>query len=386
MEIERQAKTLIEQALRNNPAAVIVGPRQCGKTTLAKTFQGRYFDLEQERQRIALDLTWPSLIAGNDLIILDEVQSYPACFPRLRGAIDERRQNRGRFLLLGSVAPALMRDVGESLAGRLEIIELTPFCSEELDAEQAGRQWFFGGYPDGGVLGSKQSLSWQRNYLSLLAQRDLPLWGLSAKPQLTDRLFTMIAAQQGGLWNASQIAKSLGLSYHTVNEYLDYLEGAFLIRRLQPYSANIGKRLVKAPKVYWRDSGLLHSLLGIRKSDDLVMQPWVGASFEGYIVEQLINGVRLWDPACEAYFFRAHEGQEIDLLLSLYGKPVAVEIKLTTDPSPQDLAKLNRAADLVDADYRLLITRSPETSAGDKHFTGTLAPALSWLRKRHSLA
>ena len=277
------------------PAAALVGPRQCGKTTLARSLDGRYFDLEQEPDRLRVDLEWETIIRGSALVVLDEAQAWPDIFPRLRGAIDSNRKRNGRFLLLGWVSPALMTNVSESLAGRLSIVEMTPLLRSELRNDtQRERLWLFGGYPDGGVLNGRGFPLWQRDYLSLLVQRDLPNWGLPARPQLTSRLLRMLAAIHAQEWNASQIGKSLGLSYHTVNNYVDYLEGAFLVRRLPPYFANIRKRVIKRPKLYWRDTGLLHALLNVRDRDTLLNQPWVGASWEGFVIEQILAANKSW--------------------------------------------------------------------------------------------
>ncbi|HEY3236312.1 MAG TPA: AAA family ATPase, partial [Polyangiaceae bacterium] len=225
------------------PAVALVGPRQSGKTTLARSFEGDYFDLEQDSERLRLDLEWPRLAAGQSFVILDEAQSWPEIFNRLRGVIDVDRKRCGRFLLLGSVAPSLMEQVSESLAGRLSIVELSPFTLTELPSKAArARLWLCGGYPDGGVLEPKRFPGWQLDYLSLLIQRDLPAWGLPARPQVTQRLARMLAAVHGQTWNASQIGQSLGLNYQTVNSYVDYLEGAFLVRRLIPFHANVKKR------------------------------------------------------------------------------------------------------------------------------------------------
>jgi len=229
--ITRRINKMLQKRLASYPAVALVGPRQSGKTTLAGSLGGKYFDLEQESDRLRLDLEWDMLIADKALIILDEAQTWPEIFPRLRGAIDNKRKQFYRFLLLGSVSPALMTQVSESLAGRLSVLELTPLLLSELETG-ASRQrlWMLGGYPDGGVLGKPAYPVWQKDYLSLLVQRDLPNWGLPARSQVTQRLLKMLAATHGQEWNASQIGKSLGLSYHTVNSYLDYLEGAFLIR------------------------------------------------------------------------------------------------------------------------------------------------------------
>lgn len=191
-----------------------------------------YFDMEQEADRLRLDLEWAAVTASSRLVVIDEAQAAPETFPRLRGAIDAERRRNGRFLLLGSFSPALMRDVSESLAGRLAVVELAPLSLRELPADACERLWRCGGYPDGGVLDGRGFPEWQHDYLGFLAQRDLPSWGLPATAQTTRRLFGLLAARHGQQWNASDIGRVLGLSYHTVNAYLDYLEGAFLIRRL----------------------------------------------------------------------------------------------------------------------------------------------------------
>jgi predicted AAA+ superfamily ATPase len=237
------------------------------------------------------------------------------------------------------------------------------------------RLWSRGGYPDGGVRGASRFPVWQRDYLTLLAERDLPVWGLPAKPQVTLRLLRMLAALHGQVWNASQVGQSLGLSYHTVNGYLDYLEGAFLIRRLPPYHANIGKRLVKSPKVYWRDSGLLHSLLGGVEQADLLHQPWVGASWEGFVIEQLLARLAERDRRAEAYFFRTSDQQEIDLMLDFGGQLWALEVKLTASPGPDAMRRLNRAADLIGAGKRILVSRTPRSVANDRE----ISCSLPWL-------
>ena len=259
----------IKNRLKRYPAVAILGPRQAGKTTLAKSFEGHYVDLEQEKDRLRLDLHWNDYMFGPNLVILDEAQAWPEIFPRLRGAIDQNRKRNGRFLLLGSVSPALMTKVSESLAGRLSLVELTPLLLTELPDKSLDDVWLYGGFADGGILLSENFPQWQRDYLALLTQRDLPNWGLPAKPQVTDKLLKMLAAVHGQLWNATQIAQSLGISHPTVNEYMNFLVDAFLIRRLPPYQANLKKRLVKSPRFYWRDSGLLHALLTTPDYDEL---------------------------------------------------------------------------------------------------------------------
>ncbi len=360
--LPRKITPILRARLADYPAVALVGPRQCGKTTLARSIGGLYFDLEQASDRLRIDLDWEEASGGNDLVILDEAQAWPEIFQRLRGEIDRDRGRSGRFLLLGSVSPALMTQVSESLAGRLSVIELTPLLHAELEHDaQRNRLWPFGGYPDGGVLSGRRFPRWQIDYLNLLVQRDLPNWGLPANPQTTQRLLRVLAAVQGQEWNASQIGKSLGLSYHTVNHYLDYLEGAFLIRRLPAFLANLRKRIIKRPKVYWRDSGLLHALLNLENQTELANQPWVGASWEGFVIDQVLAALQYSDRLFEAFHLRTSDQREIDLLIQTRGELWAIEIKLTSNPAPSDMARLDAHADLVNADRRFLVCKRCDT-------------------------
>lgn len=361
--IKRAIASLLTARLAQFPSVAIVGPRQCGKTTLAKTFSKEYYDLEQPPERLRLDLAWHELMERDGLLVLDEAQAWPEVFPRLRAAIDADRKKNGRFLLLGSVSPTLMRQVSESLAGRMALLELTPLHLAELPTTDPDLLWRSGGYPDGGVLGGATFPQWQASYLSLMAQRDLPAWGLPAKPAVTDRLFRMLAAQQGGILNATQFGQSLGITYHTVQSYLGYLEGAFLIRLLPPFHANIRKRLVKAPKLYWRDSGLLHALLGHVSEAELWAQPWVGASWEGWVIEQILAARQARGEAVEAFYFRTQDGLEADLLLQSGRQREVLEIKLTTSPAPEDFVRLEKVAALVKATRRVLISRTRQPTA-----------------------
>ena len=354
--LARKTSALLRTRLGAYPAVALVGPRQCGKTTLARSLGGRYFDLEQEPDRLRLDLEWDEAASGSELVVLDEAQSGPEIFPRLRGAIDGDRRRNGRFLLLGSISPSLMTQVSESLAGRLSVVELTPLLHTELRSDpQRRRLWLFGGYPDGGVLNGRGFPVWQHDYLNLLVQRDLPNWGLPAHPRTTHRLLLMLAATHGQEWNASRIGKSLALSYHTVNSYLDYLEGAYLVRRLPAYHANLRKRTVKRPKVYWRDVGLLHALLNVHDRNALLGQPWVGASWEGFVIDQTLASLQSAGRAFEAFHLRTSDQREIDLLISTGTELWAMEIKLTTHPALRDMARLEANADLVGADRRFLV-------------------------------
>lgn len=354
---KRLAAGLLARHLKLFPAVALLGPRQCGKTTLARSLKGAYWDLEQPSERLRLDLEWDAVTAGRGLVVLDEAQEHPALFSRLRGAIDADRKRNGRFLLLGSVSPALQRQVSESLAGRLGILELGPFALGELPASALDRLWHYGGFPDGGILRPAAFGPWQQAYLQTLTQRDLPAWGLPAKPGVALRLLRMLAALQGGIWNASQVGAGLGLSYNTVNSYTDFLEGAFIVRRLQPWHANLSKRLVKAPKTYIRDSGLLHSLLGIARSSKLLDQPWVGGSWEGFVIEQVLGTLRSLGIQAEPYYFRTSDGHELDLLLQTPKGLHAIEVKLSAHPQDEDLARARKAVAMVKAKSLTLICR-----------------------------
>jgi predicted AAA+ superfamily ATPase len=374
--IKRKLKNTILSRLKKFPAVALLGPRQSGKTTLAKIFSTSYYDLEVEQEKLRLDLQWDEITQSDHLIILDEAQSYPEIFPRIRSAIDNRRDKMGRFMILGSVSPGLMIQVSEFLTGRIAVCELSPFYIDEVKRKGLDNLWVVGGFPDGGILKRDSFPLWQKNYLDLLAMRDLPQWGLPAIPQVTQRLFRMLAVSNGNVWNASQIGKSMGLSYHTVNSYLNYLEQAYVIRRLQPFHTNIRKRLVKSPKVYWRDTGLLHSLQGVAGSDDLIVQPWVGFSWEGFVIEQILICLEAQGTHYEAYFFRTNDGYELDLLLILNGKKWAFEIKLSSSPGRDELDRLKKAAEMVGADRKVLISRTRREIEGTDVVSTNLYGAL----------
>ncbi len=377
--VPRHIRHVVLERLASYPAVALVGARQCGKTTLAQSLGGLYFDLEQESERLRADLEWDKLVSGSELVIFDEAQSWPEVSVRLRGAIDRDRRNLGRFLLLGSVSPTLMVRVSESLAGRLSLIELTPFLSTELTTNASKqRLWLCGGYPDGGVLRARQYPQWQLDYLALLSQRDLPNWGLSARPQTTDRLLRMLAALHGQVWNASQVGQSLGLSYHTVNGYLDYLIGAFLIYRLPPYRTNIRKRLVKSPRVYWRDTGLLHALWNVADERTLLAHPSVGSSWEGFVIQQIIGEMSALGRSYDAYYFRTSDQYELDLVLDTGRELWAVEVKLTSAPAIADMDRLHKAADLIGATRCFLVSRTSRP-VGDEYRASC---NLSWLIER----
>ncbi len=355
--ITRIYRRQVQAKLRKFPAVALVGPRQCGKTTLARQLGGVYFDMETAGSEARLDAEWEAIVSGRRLIIIDEAQSSPGVFSRLRGTIDADRKRNGRFLLLGSVSPSLMENVSESLAGRLSLVRMTPFILPELKARQMDDLWLRGGYPDGGILDPSMFPQWQESYLEMLVSRDLPTWGLPAKPRQTMRLLAMLAAVHGRPLNASQIGSSMALDHKTILSHLDYLEGAFLIRRLQPFSANIKKRLVKRPRILWRDSGLMHALMGVDDLDHLYRQPWLGQSWEGFVIEQTLATLAAADLRVMPYFFRTSDGHEVDLVLDWGTDRWAVEIKLTSNPSTAMIDRLNATADLIDASRRILVCR-----------------------------
>ncbi len=380
--LDRQARRLVERALQRFPAVALIGPRQVGKTTLAKSLSSAYFDLEQETDRIRLDGNWPAVMEQKGLVVLDEAQSDPRVFPRLRGAIDSDRRRYGRFLLLGSISPALMRNVSESLAGRLGICELTPIGLRELpDDVDADRLWLCGGFPDGGLLRTDGYSSWQDSYLFTLAHRDLPVWGLAAKPPTTERLFRMLSHLHGQLFNASQIGQSLGLSYHTIQSYTDVLVHSFLIRMLSPFHANASKRLLKSPKLYWRDSGLLHALWRVRDLADLQTRPDMGASWEGWVIEQILIHLKEHGIAHDAFFVRTKEGLEADLVLEVGRDRWAIEVKFSSEPTGDDVRYLERAGELVDANRFALVCRAPAVIKAGRTVITPLAKFLPVLAK-----
>lgn len=370
---------LVHGRLEKYPAVGLVGPRQCGKTTLAKSLKGLYFDLETESDRIKLDVQWPDIINSDKLIILDEAQTMPDIFPRLRSVIDKQRKRMGRFLILGSVSPALMKQVSESLAGRLALVELTPFVLHELPKKPINDMWLYGGFPDGGILDPGHYPFWENDYLTLLVQRDLPQWGLPAKPMTTQRLLKMIAAVHGQSWNASQIGSSIGLNYQTINSYLEYIQGCFIVRVLESYSVNISKRIRKSPKIYFRDSGLLHALMQVRSMDDLFSQPWVGASWEGFVIEQIINNLKAEDKIFNPYYLRTSDKYEIDLILDFGNRLYAIEVKLTSSPDSEDVKRFKKVADMVKADKAILISRTQEYIASEKFASTNIQRALKLL-------
>jgi hypothetical protein len=287
-----------------------------------------YFDLEDPASLSRLDEPMSALRELDGLVVIDEVQRRPDLFPILR-VLADRRPLPARFLVLGSASSGFLRQASESLAGRIETISMGGFSLAELGAGMQSRHWLRGGFPPSYLARSEaDSLAWRKSFIQAFLERDLPQWGIIAPALSLLRFWTMLAHYHGQVWNAADPARSLGVSEPTARRYLDILSGVFMIRQLQPWHANLKKRQVKAPKVYFRDTGLLHQLLGIRLPKDLLTHPKCGASWEGYVIEEAIRAV---DPD-EAFFWATHNGAEIDLLLRKNGRLLGVECKRADAP------------------------------------------------------
>jgi uncharacterized protein len=344
MMIERRLRAVLEQRLDEEAAVVLLGPRQSGKTTLALELGGRigalYLDLESEQDRAKL--AEPELYLADHLdrlVILDEIHRAPGLFPVLRGLIDRARRSRrraGLYLLLGSASLDLMRQSGETLAGRVSYLELQPFDVLEVGPTPADRDrlWLRGGFPESFLASSHQrSVRWRQDFIRSYLERDIPQLGPRIAADRLRRIWTMLAHHQGGVLNVAQLARNLGVDAKTAGGYIDLLVDLLLVRRLPPWHANVGKRLVKSPKVYIRDSGLVHALLGIADKDTLVSHPVLGASWEGFVVEQALAAA---PEGTTGHFYRTSAGAEIDLLLNLRGGELwAIEIKRTLSPRPE---------------------------------------------------
>jgi predicted AAA+ superfamily ATPase len=324
--------THIKQALERSRAVVLVGPRQSGKSTLAREFlhpdQPNYFDLENPADRGAILEPLETLAPLKGLVVIDEVQHSPDLFPVLRVLID--RDNRaGQFLLLGSASPALLRQTSESLLGRVEVIEISPFSMDEVGTEASRKLWLRGGFPPAFTARSDQdAAAWRQNAIARFVENDLPQLGINVAPPTMLRFWAMLAHLHGQVWNAHDPAQSLGVSQPTVRRYLDWLTQTFMVRQLQPWHESLSKRQVKSPKIYFRDTGLLHTLMQVRSEAELMRHPRSGASWEGFALEQVL---RITQPD-EAYFWATHQGAELDLLMFKYSKRIGVEFKRADAP------------------------------------------------------
>lgn len=329
-----RALSLVERALRENPVCALIGPRQCGKTTLAgKVMAGRervhLFDLESEIGRSRLARGELALTGLRGLVVIDEIQRQPSIFETLR-VLADRRGSPARFLVLGSAAPELMRGVSETLAGRVGFVELGPFHAEEVGTAAWRRLWLRGGFPRSFTARADPgSMRWRRDFIRTFLERDLSQLGIRVAPETLRRFWMMVAHFHGQIWNGAELARSLGVSEHTARSYLDILCGSYVARQLPPWFVNIGKRQVRSPKVYVRDSGLLHALLQLRDIGDLEAHPKFGASWEGFALEQVLATTGSDD----AYFWGTHAGAELDLLLIRHGRRYGVEFKAAAAPA-----------------------------------------------------
>lgn len=342
--MERRLLTVLDDRLSEVPAVVLLGPRQVGKTTLAlelgKKHDSLYLDLESQQD--LAKLAEPELYLTNHLdrlVILDEIHRAPGLFPVLRGLIDRaRRQGRaaGLYLLLGSASLDLLRQAGETLAGRVSYMELHPFDILEIDGSSTdtNRLWLRGGFPESFLAPTAaRSLRWRQDFIRSYLEHEIPQLGPRIPAERLRRFWTMLAHNQGGVLNTAQLARNLGVDVKTAGSYIDLLADLLLVRRLPSWQANIGKRLVKSPKVFVRDSGLVHGLLGIVDVDSLVSHPVVGASWEGFVVEQLLATA---PEGVQGYFYRTSGGAEIDLVLAFpNGRLWALEVKRSLKPRPE---------------------------------------------------
>lgn len=358
--IPRQITATIERKLKNTPVVAILGPRQCGKTTLAKQIisslnKSVYLDLERRADLNKLrDPDAFFELNKDQLICLDEIQRIPELFPEMRSSID-RQDRAGQFLILGSASPELIQQSSESLAGRISFVELTPFLFQEIASQKVNSEllrslWLKGGFPRSYLAEDEiESWEWRQDFIRTFLQKDIPQLGINIPARRLERFWTMCAHVHGQLLNRSKLGNSLGVSHHTINSYIDLLDQTFLLRVLEPYYANLKKRLIKSPKIYLRDTGLLHALLDIRHHNDLLGHPTYGSSWEGFVIENILSVLTDW----KSFFYRSASGDEIDLLLEKGRQRIAIEIKVST--SPEVTTGFWRALDDLNVDQAMII-------------------------------
>jgi len=344
----------LRAALDRAPVVAMLGPRQCGKTTLARQLvpvdSANYFDLEDPISLTRLDEPLTALGELRGTVVIDEVQRRPELFPLLR-VLADRADSPARFLILGSASPGLLRQSSESLAGRLELMEMQGFSLAEVGMEAAPGLWLRGGFPRSYLARNDgDSLIWRRDFIRTLLESDLPQLGVRVPAPTLQRFWAMLAHFHGQLWNGAELGRSLGVNQTTCRRYLDLLAGVFMVRLLQPWHANLLKRQVKAPKIYFRDSGLLHQLLQIPDQDALLRHPRLGASWEGFVIEQLLAA---WRPE-GAWFWATHGGAELDLLVQRGSRRIGVEIKRAD--APRLSASMRQALLDLELDDLLVIT------------------------------
>jgi hypothetical protein len=332
--IDRQADVRrVRTALRRSRVVALLGPRQCGKTTLARQFvpadSVNYFDLEDPQSVARLSEPNTALRPLKGLVVVDEIQRRPELFPLLR-VLADRQPLPARFLILGSASPDLLSQSSETLAGRLETVHLEGFRLADLGPNAQGRLWLRGGFPLAYTARSEaDSLAWRRQFLQTFLERDIPQLGIRIPAVALRRFWNMLAHYHAQTWNGAELARALAVSESTVRRYLDLLTGVFMLRQLPPWFENLGKRQVKAPKVFVRDSGLLHALLGIANQRDLELHPKVGASWEGFALEEVLKALRPDD----AYYWARHQGAELDLVLFKHGRRLGIECKRMDAPT-----------------------------------------------------
>lgn len=335
--IHRKLEEVLKEYQQIFPVIAVIGPRQCGKSTMVKHISNNfsntvYLDLEIEKDlnKLKADPAFFLRNNTNKTIVIDEVQQFPDIFNILRPIVDEV-QKTGWVILLGSASPKLIRNSSETLAGRIGYLELTPFLMAEVQSTAAFQLinfWLNGGFPRAFLLSNRSSYIWRENFIATFIERDIPMLNIRIPAMTLKRFLRMLVHFHGQILNSSQLGNSLGVSNHTARQYIDLFEQSFIIRTLPPYLPNLNKRLIKSPKIYFRDSGIFHALLQCPSFDDLMAHPAYGASWEGFVLEQVIAARPDW----KAYFYRTRTGVEIDLILEKGLKKVAVEFKVSTAP------------------------------------------------------